>query len=585
MNTSNRFRYVSMGAVFIFAGLAIVSRLIHIQIGPTHESIQTFEAVDGLQLVNLDPARGNIYDRHGRMLAGNQLIYEVAIELNYVRNPETIAWATSAYLGLDYNEVFALASLKLDETDLRHITLSNFVPYDAAKTLLALKLDFFDHPENAGVGSNNKIHSLVGLTITPRLDRSYPEGPLASNVLGFVMKDGTSIHGVEEELHWLLSGVEKLEAVSTDPHLAMELPETIHGADIVLTLDREIQSAMEEILDAHMASSGSTSGSIIVMDPRSGELLGIASYPRMDLSAEWDFETLFEGNLAFNMAIDGYEPGSVFKVITMASALDAGVVEPNTEFIDTGGLPVDGWTIRNWDGGAWGPQTMTTCLQHSLNVCLAWIATERLGPTLFYQYLHDFHFKQPTNVELAREYAGNVRFHNDPDWHLIDLATNSYGQGIEVTPLQMLRAISAVANDGKMMTPYILQAVVDDEHQYSFGPEVAGQPISAATAHTLSEMLATSLEKEASTSLVPGYRVAGKTGTATIYNSSLTNASFVGWGPVDDPQFMVYIWLNKPTSTPWASLVAAPVFRDVVSRLVVLMDIPPDEVRLSMNAE
>lgn len=585
MNTSNRFRYVSMGAVFIFVGLAIVSRLIHIQIGPTHESIQTFEAVDGLQLVNLDPARGNIYDRHGRMLAGNQLIYEVAIELNYVRNPETIAWATSAYLGLDYNEVFALASLKLDETDLRHITLSNFVPYDAAKTLLALKLDFFDHPENAGVGSNNKIHSLVGLTITPRLDRSYPEGPLASNVLGFVMKDGTSIHGVEEELHWLLSGVEKLEAVSTDPHLAMELPETIHGADIVLTLDREIQSAMEEILDAHMASSGSTSGSIIVMDPRSGELLGIASYPRMDLSAEWDFETLFEGNLAFNMAIDGYEPGSVFKVITMASALDAGVVEPNTEFIDTGGLPVDGWTIHNWDGGAWGPQTMTTCLQHSLNVCLAWIATERLGPTLFYQYLHDFHFKQPTNVELAREYAGNVRFHNDPDWHLIDLATNSYGQGIEVTPLQMLRAISAVANDGKMMTPYILQAVVDDEHQYSFGPEVAGQPISAATAHTLSEMLATSLEKEASTSLVPGYRVAGKTGTATIYNSSLTNASFVGWGPVDDPQFMVYIWLNKPTSTPWASLVAAPVFRDVVSRLVVLMDIPPDEVRLSMNAE
>ena len=585
MNTSNRFRYASTGVVFIFASLAIVSRLIYIQIGPTHESIQTFEAVDGLTLVNLYPARGNIYDRHGRMLAGNQLIYEVAIELSYVRNAETIAWATSAYLGLDYNEVFALASLKLDETDLRHITLSNFVPHDTAEILSTLKFDFLDDPENAGVGSNNKVHSLVGLTITPRLDRSYPEGPLASNVLGFVMKDGTSIHGVEEELHWLLSGVEKQEAVSTDPHLAMELPETIHGADIVLTLDREIQSAMEEILDAHMASSGSTSGSIIVMDPRSGELLSIASYPRMDLSAEWDFEALFEGNLAFNMAIDGYEPGSVFKVLTMASALDAGVVVPNTEFIDTGALPVDGWTIHNWDGGAWGPQTMTTCLQHSLNVCLAWIATEKLGPTLFYQYLHDFQFKQPTNVELAREYAGNVRFHNDPDWHLIDLATNSYGQGIEVTPLQMLRAISAVANDGKMMTPYILQAVVDDEHQYSFGPEVAGQPISAATAHTLSEMLATSLEKEASTSLVPGYRVAGKTGTATIYNSSLTNASFVGWGPVDDPQFMVYIWLNKPTSTPWASLVAAPVFRDVVSRLVVLMDIPPDEVRLSMNAE
>ncbi len=585
MNMRNNFRYTSLGLVFAFVGVMIISRVIHIQIGPTHESIMAFEEDDGMELINLHPERGDIYDRHGRMLAGNRLVYEVAIELSYVKNPETIAWATSAYLGLDYNKVLASASLKLTETDLWHITLDNFVPYENAEILIKLKQDLREHPENAGVSSNGEPHDLTGLTITPRLERKYPEGQVASNVLGFVMKDGASIQGVEEELHWLLSGVEKQETVSTDPHLALELPETIHGADIVLTLDREIQIALEEVLDAHMASSGSTAGSIIVMNPRSGEILGMASNPRMDLAGDWDFVNLFEGNLAFNMALDGYEPGSVFKVVTMASALDAGVVVPTTEFIDTGGLSVDGWTIHNWDGGAWGPQTMTTCLQHSLNVCLAWIATERLGPNLFYKYLRDFQFGQPTNIELAREYAGHVRFNNNENWHLIDLATNSYGQGIEVTPVQMLRAVSAVANDGKMMTPYILQAVVDKDRQYSFGPEIAGQPISAATAHTLSEMLAVSLEQEASTALVPGYRLAGKTGTATIYNDSLTNASFVGWGPVDDPQFLVYIWLFKPTSTPWASLVAAPVFHDIVERLVVLMDIPPDAVRLSMSAK
>jgi len=269
----------------------------------------------------------------------------------------------------------------------------------------------------------------------------------------------------------------------------------------------------------------------------------------------------------------------------MAAALDAGVVTPETEFVDRGVYPIDGWNIRNWNGGAWGPQTMTTCMEHSLNVCLAHVAVEKLGPTRFYNYVKAFQFGQPTGIELAREYPGLYRSPGDGKWREIDLATNSYGQGINVSPLQMLRAASAVANKGSMVTPHILRAVVNNGHQYTIENEIAGSPISPETAQTLSEMLATIINSESYTQMNPDYRVAGKTGTGTIYDSDLTNTSFIGWGPVDDAEFMVYIWLNKPTTSPWASLVTGPIFRDAVNRLVVLMDIPPDAVRLSMAAE
>lgn len=586
MNPKHQFRFVSMGLAFAFVGLAIIARLVQIQIGPSNEDISKIEENNGIELLTLTPARGDIYDRKGRLLASSQLIYEVAIELFDVINSETIALAVSVELGQDYYEVLELASQDPWETTQRHITLDNYVKYEDAQSLIALQEHITNNPDEAGISSNGKQHSMWGLTITPRLDRSYPEQGLGSNFLGFVNKEGVSVHGVEEKLHWLLSGVEKQERVSTDPYRALELPEIPDGADLVLTIDREIQDSMEELLDFHMGQSGSYAGTIIVMNPKTGEILAMASNPRMDLHADdWLIEEIFQEGQAYNMAMDIYEPGSVFKIITMAAALDSGVVTPDTEFMDTGGFPVDGWVIRNWNGGAWGPQTMTTCMEHSLNVCLAHVAVEKLGPSRFYEYVKAFQFGQPTGIELSREYSGLFRTPGDADWREIDLATNSFGQGIIVSPIQMLRAVSAVANNGTMVNPHILKAVINQGHQYTIDTEIAGSPITPETAHTLSEMLSTIIESESYTEMNPDYRVAGKTGTATIYDTYLTNATFVGWGPVDDPEFMVYIWMNKPTISPWASLVAGPIFRDAVDRLVVLMDIPPDVVRLSLTAE
>jgi len=583
MKNHHHSRYTVLGIVFGFVALLLIGRLVYIQIGPQTEDLEAIEKADSKQLLDLDPVRGDILDRQGRMLAGNKQIYEVAVELNYVLNPESIALAASVILGQDYEDVYQIASQNPEELEVTHITLDNYVTEEEIMELEKLREELEEEPEHAGVSSDGRRHSLSGIEIIPRLGRSYPEQAVASNVIGFVNQIDESHYGIEEGLNGLLSGVKKSLVISVAPHHALELPDTPNGASLILTIDREIQVAVEDVLDEALIETGAYAGTILVMSPRTGEILAMASSPRLNLDEFWRVKEIFPEGQAYNLALDGYEPGSVFKVITMAAALDSDTVVPETEFVDTGSIVVGGRTIYNWDRGAWGPQTMTTCMQHSLNVCLAWIATQ-MGPTTFYEYIQNFGFGQNTGISLAGEYGGHLRLPTDPNWYEIDLGTNSFGQGIEVTPIQMMQAISAVANDGKMVTPHILKAVVNRDRQYDIDPEIAGSPISAETAHTLTEMLSVSLEDEASTALLPGYRLAGKTGTAEIYNRARTNASFVGWGPVDDPQFMIYIWLREPTISQWASLVAAPVFHDTAKRLVVLMDIPPDQVRLGMTS-
>jgi cell division protein FtsI/penicillin-binding protein 2 len=273
----------------------------------------------------------------------------------------------------------------------------------------------------------------------------------------------------------------------------------------------------------------------------------------------------------------------------MAAALQSGSVTPETTYQDTGYIEVGGVGIRNWNGGAWGTQDMTGALQHSLNVGMAWIST-RMGPKIFYDYMTAFGIGQPTNVDLGGEAAGRLKKPGDSDWYESDLGTNAFGQGVATTPLQLLAAISAVANDGAMMQPHFLERVVDNGVVHTTQPQILGRPISADTALTLSEMLAVSVEREASDALLPGYRLAGKTGTAEIpvpggYDFDKSIASFIGWGPVDDPRFIVLIKLDKPTVSRWGSETAAPVFGEMVKRLVVLMNIPPDNVRHQLQAQ
>ena len=580
MELEQSWRYTTLGILFSALAAFVVLQMVRIQTSPQAEVFRSQGEVYAGNWRTVKPARGQIYDRLGNLLAGNITVYEVGVELAFVENPSTIALALNAVTDADYEDVFAAASRKPSSNAVFAVLANNVTEEQM------LRLEQFTEEMNLAYGESKDESrpSLAGLVFTPQLQRSYPEKDLGSNILGFVNREGKGFFGIEEKFDELLAGESKTVWVPRDPNRVEELPQVPPGASLILTIDRAIQSEVEDILDAAIEENGAEAGTIVVLDPRNGDILAMATTPRLDLNEYWRYGEVFQGSTPFNRAVSkSYEPGSVFKVLTMASALDSDAVNQNTPFLDTGSIEVGGTVIRNWDSGAWGPQDMLGCMQHSLNVCLAWVA-KQVGANTFYNYMQEFGMGHLTGIELAGENPGRLKRPGDADWYEADLGTNAFGQGIAVTPVQMVMAISAVANDGKMVTPRILRAIIDNGRQYNTSPQIAGMPISDDTAHELTEMLATSLEVESSIALVEGYRVAGKTGTAEIptpfgYTSNETHASFVGWGPVDDPRFLVYVWLEKPTSSPWGSVVAAPVFRQVVERLVVLLDLPPDKIR------
>jgi cell division protein FtsI/penicillin-binding protein 2 len=569
-------RYMTVAVILALLGLAIVVQIIRIQSSPEVAGITG----QGTYIwKTFYPARGEIYDRYGHLLAGNKTVYEVGVDLTGDTNAEDIALVAQMVLGMDPAK--ALAKMISAPEGTQYIILQDNVSTTDAEELMKLQ-------EAARTNSSDK--NLDAMHFKAHLTRSYPEKDLASNLLGFVTADNHGYLGVEEKYDNILAGIPETVLVPADPRRATEYPQITPGQTIILTIDRQIQASIEESLDTALKSTGSASGTIVVMDPKTGEILGMSSTPRMDLNEYTRVNEIFPGETPFNRAIsEAYEVGSVAKIFTMAAALDTGTVKPDTIFLDNGVWRIGGVDIYNWDGGAWGYQDMTGCLAHSLNVCLAWISSE-LGNTTFYSYMQRFGLGHITGIDLAGEVPGRLKLPGDTDWYPVDLGTNAFGQGESITPIQMVMAASAIANGGKMVYPHVLLGQLQDGKQSNMTPQVVGSPISAQTAHTLTEMLANSLESESSDAIVPGYRIAGKTGTAQIpnetgYDPDNVNASFIGWGPVDDPRFIVYIWLEKPQSNKAASVVAAPIFAQIIEKLVVLMDIPPDVVRLQNNGQ
>ncbi len=594
MKMSFHGRYLSIVIICAILGGAIVVQMVRINYTIyAQQLIAKSEDYQGIEKV-IYPSRGNIYDRSGHILATNQVGYELGIDLKFVADPESIAFSVASIIDdMDYVNIYELANTEKRDVENRYFVLSSYVSKEKIDELARLKENYAERRQE----QKSSKPSLSGLVWYPMQQRTYPEGTLAANILGFYnyfsRETAQGVYGIEEAYNRLLTGKPQSVFMPNDPYLVEALPDTQPGASLVLTIDRDIQSMIEKTLADAIEWSEAEGGTIIVADPKSGEILGMASTPYFNPNEYWKYEETFPGITPYNRAIGTtYEPGSVFKVVTMAAALDSGVVEPSTTYNDATGVywVANSWPIYNWDGGAWGVQDMTGCMQHSLNVCLAHIAIDLLEEDLFYQYVQAFGFGRSTGIDLASEANYPLRLPTSNQWVEIDLATNSFGQGIAVTPIQMVTAISAVANDGMMMTPHVVRSVIDRGQQYDVTPQVINSPISAETARTLTQMLTVTLEGEASDALVEGYSIAGKTGTGEIptefgYTSELTNTSFVGWGPSDDPQFLVYVWLEKPTISKWGSVVAAPVFRDVVEQLVVLMRIPPDNIRLGTANE
>jgi cell division protein FtsI/penicillin-binding protein 2 len=593
MKRDNFLRYWLLGAGLLVFGVVMFLWMVRVVTSPQAVVLKDEGDLSRHSVRTIYPERGNIYDRWGFLLAGNVQVYEIDADVYKIADKGTIATTLASILGLDYNNLLAVMSP--DPKDMRpvrhYVVLARFVTPEKVDQIQKIsdQLALQASQKSSGLfHRSSQAASLEGLEYTPMLMRSYPENSLAANILGFYSyqegENARGNYGIEAKYDDVLGGKPFIFVQNNDPQQVKNPPLVPAGASLVLTIDRDIQSMSERVLDKAMQESGAKGGTILIMDPKTGEILSMAVQPRMDLNKYWELGNIYPDGTPFNRAVGTtYEPGSVFKVLTMAAAFDAKVVNPDTPFLDTGTFMIGGVAIHNWDRGAWGPQTMLGCMQHSLNVCLAWVA-DQLGPTRFYTYLNNFGIGHRTLVDLDGESNYPLHIPGDPNWYKVNLGTNAFGQGVAVTPIQMITAINSIANHGSMMAPHLVHSIIQDGEERPYPPQVISRPISAEAADSLSEMLSTSLEKESSAALVEGYKVSGKTGTAEIpgpdgYSSSVTNVSFVGWGPTDDPRFIVYIWLEKPTTSIWGSVVASPIFKEVVENLVVLMDIPPDDVR------
>jgi len=307
----------------------------------------------------------------------------------------------------------------------------------------------------------------------------------------------------------------------------------------------------------------------------------MASYPTYDLTAEEVFDPNHQELYKPTAVTDIYEPGSVMKIVTMSAGIEEKLVSPSTVFNDTGVLRVDGATIRNWDFSAHGRETMTQVLINSCNIGASYVSG-LLGPERFYRYIDAFGFGKPTGIDLPGEASGRYRTPKDPDWTRVDLATNSFGQGIAVTAIQMVAAASVIANGGVLMKPMVVKAFRNGDSVREVPPVQVRRVISPETARALTEMMVHVVEDNSlKLSVVPGYRIAGKTGTADLptaagYTSGATYASQVGFAPADDPRFVMLVRIDDPEKK-FGGQVASPVFKKIAEQLFAYMKIPPSD--------
>jgi cell division protein FtsI/penicillin-binding protein 2 len=566
-------RLATVLAIFVGFALLIVAQLIRWQVIERAELIAEMKI--GLPYrEELPSQRGLILDRNRALLALNNYDYTIEAAPHMIPKKEKAKVANQLAAALDRPRDEVLGKL---QGDALYSLVERHVPREVGKAVIALHLR--------------------GIFVRPLAVRVYPERTLAAHTLGFVAGDkdeGTKgYYGVEGFYDKVLKGQSGVRGVGWDPweqpvsfadRRAWDWRLPREGHTLVLTVDRTIQYLIEQELHAAVERYGAESGCIVVMDPKTGALLAAASHPAYDPNRFAEIEQdLFVDPIIGRH----YEPGSTFKVFTMAAALDTSAVQAGDVYNDIGYIEVGGRILKNWDERSYGLVSMTDILVLSLNTGIAHVST-RLGPGRFYHYVNRFGFGHKTGVDLEGEVSGVTRQQGDAEWHESDLGTNAFGQGLAVTPLQVVVAVGAVANRGFMMQPYVVEQLVQKDRAVYAKQVAIRQVISEETARILTEMMVDVVEDGTTLAKVDGYRIAGKTGTAQTpivggYDPNLTIASFVGFAPADDPRFVALVRLDKPTTSPWGAATAAPTFANVARILFTQLAIPPDQARLAAN--
>jgi cell division protein FtsI/penicillin-binding protein 2 len=551
--------------MFSVLSIFVVGRLAQLQIlNHGHYEVEAQDEHTGVDKVY--PPRGAILDRNGYPLALTLDTYDIYISRQVWQDQQVAAngaQALASVLGKTPQDIES--ALGSDTTG--DALIATDVGYDVGKKIIDM--------------------GVPGVTATARIQRFHPEGDLASALLGFVGKDETGLSGLEADLQDELGGqpgtvyYERDSMGNPIPFGSTQVTNPEPASDVRLTIDRYIQQVAEQSLDEAIQNNDASGGTIIIMDPKTGAILAMASRPSFKLS-ELDLSNDSQADLYRDRAVtDLYEPGSVMKLVTMSAAVDLGLVTPDTTYDDTGTAYVGGYTIQNWDYSVNGITTMTQVLQKSLNTGAVWVSG-LLGPDNFYQYIKRFGFGEPTGVGLSGEAAGQVRDNESPDWTPSDLATNSFGQGINVTPLQMITAVAAIANGGMLMKPYIVQQVIGPDGAQTTQPQPVRQAISEQTASTLTTMMNDVVEGvPGNLARIQGYHVAGKTGTAYIsvpggYAPDRVITSFIGFAPVSDPRMVVLVKIDEPQEAQLGGTVAAPVFAELAPKILSYLGVPPN---------
>jgi len=431
-------------------------------------------------------------------------------------------------------------------------------------------------------------NEIEGIRLEETKMRVYPEKTLASHILGYVgWQDDKKIgrYGVEGFFENMLAGDMGFFSVERDAsgqHIGVgkrEFKPAADGTDIVLTIDRVVQSIIENELKDGVTRYGAERGSVIIMNPQTGAVLGMATYPNYDPNY---YYAINNAQVQLNPVVSEiFEPGSVLKPVVMSAAIEEGLVTPQTTFNDSGPVRVAEYTIDTFDNKHHGIQTMTQVLEQSNNIGMVWVG-QQLGAEVMYDYLRRFGLGEKTGVELEGETQSTLK--EPSDWNITTVATTSFGQGVALTPLQTLNAVNVIANDGVLMQPYLVSSLRHtNEDEEIKQPTPVRQVISSRTAGDVSAMMVSVIENGVATlARVPGYYLAGKTGTAQVpdekgsYSADRKIITFVGFGPIDNPRFSMIIKLDNPSGLSFASGTAAPMFNHIAEKLINYMQIPPD---------
>jgi len=424
---------------------------------------------------------------------------------------------------------------------------------------------------------------LAGLGFEMEPKRLYPNGAVGAQVLGFVNDDGVGQYGVEGRYATELSGTPGRLVVARDPanrELALGLRTAVpakNGDDLSLTIDLAVQNAVERELAAVVEREKATGGAIVVLDPKDGAVLAIASSPTYDPARVGSADAEALRNRAISWT---YEPGSTMKAITVAAALDKGVVTPSTSYQDVGYAVIGGRKLCNAQCKVYGPTTVTQILSRSQNAGAVFVAS-KLGASDLNAYLKSFGFGQRTGIDLAAETSGIVR--PLAEWYPVDLGTISFGQGLSITPLQLASAYAAIANGGTLYQPYVVASRRDADGEHRTAPVAVRRVISEETSATLVTMLTTTVDNGiANLAALKGYSVAGKTGTAQIpsddgrYVDDAYISSFAGFVPAIDPRMVVVVVLERPQSKLLGTVPVMNTFKAIATDALRYARVQPD---------